>query len=326
MSISIVIPSFNGRKLLEVNLPAAIAAVQMATDNWEVIVVDDASTDDTLAYLSAHFPAVRCIANKKNAGFSPTINRGIMAATKDLILLLNNDVLLTGDYFTPQLAYFNDPNTFGVMGTIIGLDNDRLQDTAKYPDCSWLRINGTMNYVLPKVVDFWRPSFILSGANALVDRRKIQKIGGFYEVYAPFYWEDVDLFIRAWRMGWSNYHEPKAVCRHPNSVTINRHNKPTTIQIIAKRNKIILHYLHLSDASLPFYFLKTGLKAFAWAVLGRITEAQSLWQFVQIFTQVKAAKEHFSELSSEIVGQSRSLRQVCLEIKSKIDTAKPVKF
>src|SRR5436190_15076638 len=111
LSISVVIPNYNGRDLLESNLPATYTALKIANVDYEIIVSDDASTDDSVNFLKKKYPAIKIIENKTNRGFSPTINTGIFAATKDLVFALNSDVKITGDYFTPQLNYFSNKDT-----------------------------------------------------------------------------------------------------------------------------------------------------------------------------------------------------------------------
>ena len=79
-SISVVIPNYNGRDLLAENIPSVFDALNTALVDYEVIVVDDASTDESVTFIEATFPQVILLKNPQNRGFSPTINRGIMAA------------------------------------------------------------------------------------------------------------------------------------------------------------------------------------------------------------------------------------------------------
>ena len=127
-----------------------------------------------LSLLKQHFPAVKIIENSQNKGFSPTINKGIFSAQYDYVLLLNSDVLLSEDYFIPLLRYFDKEDTFGVMGRIVGWDDDLIQDAAKYPSFHGAKIKTTGNYYLPEPQkNDWLFSMYLSGANAFVDRKKL---------------------------------------------------------------------------------------------------------------------------------------------------------
>ncbi|MDO8991890.1 MAG: glycosyltransferase, partial [Daejeonella sp.] len=122
-SISVVIPNYNGRHLLERNLPSVYEALNNAKTDFEIIITDDCSTDSSVAFIRQNYPLVRLIINDKNQGFSVSCNKGITLAEKDLVLLLNTDIELNKDYFESQFKYFELPDTFGVMSKIIGAKN-----------------------------------------------------------------------------------------------------------------------------------------------------------------------------------------------------------
>ncbi|HEY6009715.1 MAG TPA: glycosyltransferase, partial [Geobacteraceae bacterium] len=118
-SVSVVIPTFNGRKLLEANLPPLKRAAARHALPVEIIVVDDASSDDTVAFLGAEHPDVVLLVNDRNRGFAETINRGINAARNDLVLALNNDMLVDEELFARVPARFADPALFSVTPDIV---------------------------------------------------------------------------------------------------------------------------------------------------------------------------------------------------------------
>jgi GT2 family glycosyltransferase len=255
--ISVIIPNYNGQHLLPLILPAAFSALQKTNFPFEVIVSDDCSTDDSITFLQHSFSSVKIIKSLANKGFSPTANAGIFAAQYQYVLLLNSDVKLEEDYFLPLLRYFDKPDTFGVMGKIIGWDDDIQQDGAKYPSFHGVKIKTTGNYILtnPQQND-WLYSMYLSGANALIDKNKLIELGGFNELYAPFYVEDYDLSLRAWRLGYKCYYEHFAVCRHQVSTSIKIKNKKNAIDTIYYRNKLYLHFIHLTGINLWLWFFQ----------------------------------------------------------------------
>lgn len=250
-SISVVIPNYNGRHLLEKNLPSVYTALKNVAI-WEVIIVDDASTDDSVNYLKNNYPNITLLVNETNKGFAATINKGITAARYDLVLALNSDVQLTSSYFEPQYKYFYRTDTFGVMGKITGFGNEQVQDAAKFPKVSFKGIKTSYNYSPLDTNDRWFPSFFLSGANALMDRKKLTELNKFDELYSPFYYEDADLGLRAWRTGCKCYYEPQAVCMHELSSTISK-LKSNKKKIIIERNRIFFNYLHLQGTQLFIY-------------------------------------------------------------------------
>lgn len=197
--LSIVIPNYNGVALFPHTLPTIYAAAQSLPFPYEIIIADDCSTDDSLLYLKTHHPRIKIIRNEKNSGFAVTANRGIKAAAHNLVLLLNNDVQLTPNYFEPQLCHFEQADTFGVMGRIVGWNDDRIQDGAKYPYFHGVKIKTSGNYLLEEEAAM-QPgllSIYISGANAFLNKKAFLACGGFNEIFSPFYVEDYELSLRA---------------------------------------------------------------------------------------------------------------------------------
>jgi GT2 family glycosyltransferase len=268
-SLSVVIPNFNGKRLLEENIPPLKKALELCGAEYEIIIPDDASTDSSITFLEETYPEIRIISSSINRGFAPNANSGIAACTRDLVFLMNTDIRITGDYFSPQFAYFDDPSTFGVMGQVIGLNDDRVLDTAKYPQLALSGLRTTKNFhIEPEDPAFSVPTLFLTGANALMDRKKLMILGGFDEAFAPFYSEDVELSLRAWRLGWKCRYEPRSVCRHPISATIAQFNKKRGVRITAVANRNYLHYLHLGWLGQIGWSIYTLLRVlFSWLVL-----------------------------------------------------------
>jgi GT2 family glycosyltransferase len=146
-SLSVVIPNYNGVNLLAQNLPYLYKALESSfVTDFEIIVADDASKDNSIDFLEKKFPDIIIVQNNKNVGFASNINSGIFKATKDLIFAMNTDIRLEEGYFLPLFRYFEYSDTFAVMGKVIAWENDDLQDSAKYPDMSFWSIKGTKNY------------------------------------------------------------------------------------------------------------------------------------------------------------------------------------
>ncbi|MBK9993769.1 MAG: glycosyltransferase [Saprospiraceae bacterium] len=280
-SISVIIPNYNGKSLLEKNLPSVYSAlVSSQIQDFEIIVCDDASIDDSVIFLKTTYPKIRIVENKINKGFSSNCNSGIRIATKDLVFLMNSDVVLLGEYFTPQIHYFLQEDTFGVMGKIVEENTLKVLDTAKYPALGSWKIGSTTNYYYKEEDTKPHLTLFLSGANALIDRKKIQEMDGFLELFDPYYCEDVDLGIRAWRLGYKLYYEPQSVCIHPISSTIKKENAQKVVTIAAC-NKITLHALHLPTLMFEIYFIKTQWKAIALKLGGN----PMLWHSLQLFRE-----------------------------------------
>lgn len=253
-SVSIVIPNYNGKHLLSEYLPDTFKAISKSGVNFEIIVVDDFSTDDSIAFIKDFYPEIKLIVNSENSGFSYSCNKGIEAATCELILLLNSDVKLTEDYFDELFKYFSDTETFGVMGRIIDMEGDNIQDAARVPKFNGFKIKTEFYYTLNP--DDRNYSFYLSGANALIDAKKLKEIGGFNELFSPFYGEDLELSIRAWRLGWKCYYEHQAICRHQTSSSTSNYKTPEWVKSVYYRNRFYVHAIHLNRLPLILWFIQ----------------------------------------------------------------------
>ena len=317
-SISVVIPNYNGKHLLEANLPTVMEALKYInikkkplspfknnTDfSFEIIVVDDASNDKSVEFIQQNYPEIILLINEHNKGFSTTINKGIFIAKHELILVLNSDVQLTENYFIEQLKYFKRKDTFGVMSKIIDPPNrgksntaiHKVQDGAKYPKTSFRGVKTTYNY-LPtnESLENWLPSFFLSGANALMNKEKLIQLGGFDEIYSPYYYEDADLGIRAWSVGWKCYFEPKSICMHTPSSTISK-LKSEKVKLIIERNRIIFNNIHLRGWQLHFFNCWLWLRCIIKLIKGNSTIYKAILLFRENKYRIKKSKEKLLQL------------------------------
>ncbi|MBI3558939.1 glycosyltransferase family 2 protein [Candidatus Gottesmanbacteria bacterium] len=129
--ISVVIPSFNSAKLLQKNLPRLIKLLNSSKLNFEIIVVDDASTDKSVNLLRSHLANqgetfLRIIENPKNLGFASTVDRGIRAARGEIVFTLKTDSLpASPDYFKLMLKHFKNKQVFSVTAALKTMENGK---------------------------------------------------------------------------------------------------------------------------------------------------------------------------------------------------------
>jgi len=300
-SISVIIPNYNGVDLLKRNLPSVYSALLSSRiKEFEIIIADDASNDNSIPFLKKNYPEIILIQNKINKGFAGNANSGIKIAKKDLIFILNSDVQLTDNYFIPLLRYFEMYDTFGVMSRIISMKGNNIQDGAKYPQYSFGKINSTKNYIVEQKKLIY--SFFMSGANSLIDRQKLLIFNGFNELFNPYYYEDIDLGLSAWRAGYKIYYEHNSICRHINSATIKK-QPSDKVKIIIKRNKIILHYLHLNGIELWFFLFITSLKSFFKLLLFKTQYLKAFILFLKSINKSSKFKKQFKTYRKKSVAE-----------------------
>lgn len=298
--ISVVIPNYNGVQLFPHTLPTVFEALSSLQISYEVLVVDDCSPDGSADFLQKEFPGVRVISNEKNSGFVLTANRAVGNAQYDIVLLLNSDVQLTPHYFDNQLKYFDRDDTFGVMGRIIGWDDNIIQDGAKYPSFHGLKIKTSGNYLLENEEEMKNGlySMYLSGANALIDKKRFLEMGGLNESFAPIYVEDYELSLRAWRLGWKCYYEHSSICRHKVSTTMRSKEKENYVKKIYNRNKMYLHAIHLSKGERTLWMIQLVAETFVQTILLKMFFLEGFILFVKNYSRVKESRKKLMQVAA----------------------------
>jgi GT2 family glycosyltransferase len=298
--ISVVIPNYNGVQLFPHTLPTVFEALSSLQIPYEVLVVDDCSPDGSAAFLQKEFPEVKVISTEKNSGFVLTANRAVRNAQYDIVLLLNSDVQLTPHYFDNQLKYFDRDDTFGVMGRIIGWNDNIIQDGAKYPSFHGVKIKTSGNYLLENEEEMKNGlySMYLSGANALLDKKKFLEIGGLNESFAPIYVEDYELSLRAWRLGWKCYYEHNSICRHKVSTTMRSKEKENYVKKIYNRNKMYLHAIHLSKGERILWMIQLVAETLVQTILLKMFFLKGFILFVKNYDRVKASRKNLVQVAA----------------------------
>ncbi len=240
-SVDVIVPSYNGR----VHLARLISNLRKAGVDKSLVVVDDGSTDGSVEFVRSEFPDVKLIARSENGGFSAAVNDGIRATDADFVLVLNNDVEVTEGFLEPLLALFEDPNVFAVTPRILLGGWEGIDDGAK--TAVWH--HGMLYADHIQGVTELKPVFFASGCAVVYRRSKLEALGGFDEIFAPFYWEDVDLSYRAWKRGWKTLYQPASKVAHLHSATISKMPKRRVDEIKA-RNSLLFIWRNLEDNSI----------------------------------------------------------------------------
>jgi GT2 family glycosyltransferase len=212
VDVAVVIPNYNGAGWL----PEVLASVAaQTTPAAEVLVVDDGSTDGSLALLAERFPDVRVLALGSNGGFARAANAGIVGVSAETVALVNTDVVLAPDWLERAVAALaGAPRAAAVATKLVDLDDPALL----YDAGDVLRRDGaceqrgrferdTGRYDAPGEV------FSACAGAALYRRAAVLGAGGFEQRFGT-YLEDVDLGLRLRLAGWRCRWEPRAVARH----------------------------------------------------------------------------------------------------------------
>ncbi len=242
LSVSIVIPNWNGIHLLKKNL----SSVLKASHGAQVIVADDASTDDSVSYLASAYPQVQVVANPKQLGFAGNVNSGVAAATGDIVVLLNTDVRPEPDFLTPLLRRFT-VDTVAAVGCLEKSHEAhgivlRGRGIAKWEKGFFIHSRGEVN----REDTAW-----VSGGSSAYRRDVWEQLGGLDTLYNPFYWEDIDFSYQLLKSGFRIVFEPKSIVGHFHEEgKIKTSYTPDDVKKIVYRNQFIFLWKNISDPSL----------------------------------------------------------------------------
>lgn len=263
---SVAIPNYNGRRFLEACLEAVLA--QELEGGFEVLLLDNGSDDDSLAYVRERFPEVRAVALGTNRGYAGANNVGFAEAAADYVVLLNNDTRVRPGWLaglvrtadsdpmigavTSKLVFLDRPKTIQNAGSLMLTDGSGADRGFGEPDRGQYEVRQEV--------------FAACGCAVLLARRMLDEVGGFDETFFAYY-EDTDL---SWRMrlrGWRIVYEPTAMVEHVHTGT-NVEWSPFFIFHV-DRNRL---FMILKNA--PAGFVLRAFVGFAW--LGAKLAARAL--------------------------------------------------
>ncbi len=269
--VTVVIPNWNGSKYLEKCLDALL----MQQGVFDVVVVDNGSTDGSVELLQHKYPQVKSILLNENTGFCHACNVGIEESVTPYVILLNNDTeVLPGFVKNLVKAIEKEENIFSVSAQMLQIQNPKLIDSAgdMYTIMGWgySRGKGKTAKDYDKAVKI----FSACGGAAIYRKSILEKIGLLDESHFA-YLEDMDLGYRARIYGYTNMYEPSAKVIHAGSASSgSRYNEFKTKLAAANnaymvgKNMPVLQLLF----NLPFIFAGVVVKTvfFARKGMGRL--------------------------------------------------------
>ncbi len=218
MLVSIIIVNYNVKYFLEQCLCAVVKAIDGLSA--EVFVVDNNSTDGSIAYLEPKFPAIHFIANTQNEGFAKANNKALQYCNGDYILYLNPDTIIGEDCIVSCINFYEKQVDCGGLGIrmIDGSGNFLPESKRAFPSlsASFFKLAGLANifpnskifnqYALGHLDEYKNHEVsVLAGAFFMSKRSIIEACKGFDEIFF-MYGEDVDLSYRIKKLGYKNYY------------------------------------------------------------------------------------------------------------------------
>ena len=221
MKLSIIIVNWNTSRLLDGCLASIFA--NPPDDPYEIVVVDNASTDDSPQMVRRNFPQVHLIENSENVGFAKANNQGILETTGSYVLLLNPDTVILPKALQILLDFIKDQKKIGAVGPMV-LNPDLTLQSSCNPMPTLFREFWQLLHldrILPLSVyreENWdtnvpHPVEVLQGNCLLVRRETLARIGLLDDNYFMFT-EEVDLCYRLLKKGWVIHWVPMARIIH----------------------------------------------------------------------------------------------------------------
>jgi GT2 family glycosyltransferase len=252
MKIAVVILNWNGQKLLEQFLPSVVLYSQQA----DIYVADNASTDGSIAFLKSHFPAIKIIQNNENFGFAKGYNEALKDVNADIYALVNSDIEVTKNWLQPIINTFNkESQTAVIQPKILDYKNKKrfeyagaaggFIDKYGFPFCRG-RIFETLENDNHQYDDnctiFWA-----SGACFFIKSSVFKEMNGFDDDFFA-HQEEIDLCWRIFNKGYKVKYNSKSVVYHVGGATLEQGNPRKTF--LNFRNSLLMLTKNLPKSSL----------------------------------------------------------------------------
>jgi len=257
-SLSIIVSNWNGSAWIARCVSSLLLSARTWGGEFELIVVDDASDDDSADIVAKRFSAARLLRNERNVGFGPATMRGVRAARGRVVVLCNNDLAAT-EGFVGNLARWFEPGAPALADgsrvprrRLFAVSSRTMAWSDGRPNHAWMgaawrggRIAPTWR--LPDGAE--RTLFVQAGA-AAYDRAALLRLGGLRDIFRPGYWEDYDLSWRAAARGLACVYDPQAVAIHHGGGSMTKRFGAEGVARARARNHLLFEWINLRDAGL----------------------------------------------------------------------------
>ena len=260
-AISVLIVVYGGGVLA---IDAVASLVEHTQQPFEVIVVDNASRDDSVSVVRAGIAGMKLIVEDRNLGFGGGNNRAASEARAPIICMLNPDARVTAGWLDPLLAVLDDARVGAVAPALIGAHGALQEAGAMVDHWGYTGPIGTRGFGQPVPTPTGRTAVDYASAACLLMRTEVfRSLDGFDPAYRLAYYEDVDLCMRLWERGLQVLAEPASRVIHLGGGSVT----PVVSQALWHHNRSV--FLHRWQAELALRPSFTG---------GSDEELQALWE------------------------------------------------
>jgi len=210
--VSVIIVNFNGKNLLEKCLNSLF---KIDYENFEVILVDNNSTDDSVEFIRKNYASIILIKLDSNKGFAEPNNIGSKSAKGEYLLFLNNDTVVTPNFISEMIKVIENNDQIGICQSLLLKPNNTVDSSGDFIDGLGVVFSSK------KIPNNIEKISSAKGASLLIRKKLFTDLGGFdKKFFATF--EDVDLGWRTWILGYNVVIVPKSIVYHVGGQTINQ--------------------------------------------------------------------------------------------------------
>ena len=259
--VAVIIPNWNGVD----ELKGCLDSVQSQTTSPHIIVVDNGSTDESVAFVTTNYPAVELVRHSKNLGYAGGVNSGFRRAIElkmEYAAPFNNDAVADKQWLEYLIKYLDTHDSCGIAAPkLLSADGSHIDSTGDQYTTWGLPYPRGRDESNVDAYDKSPDILGASGGASLYRMRMLAEVGLFDEDFFAYY-EDVDLSMRAQLAGWKIAYVPQAVAYHQTSTTGKKIKGFFTLQTLK---------------NYPWIIIKNVPPSLLWYVVPRFLLAQTLF-------------------------------------------------
>lgn len=283
-----VVLNYNGRHLLQENLSSVVSAARKVEGGCDVIVLDNLSTDGSVEFVKESFPGIIVeVAPSNRILFS--YNGLCQRIRHKYVVLLNNDIRVRDDSLSVLLPHCAAPDVFAVSAVLLDAEGREITRSRTLGGLHRGLFRSTFLQANEVV-----PTLDAGGGCAVFDREKLLALGGFDELYWPFYCEDTDLSYGAWKRGFRVLLEPRSIMYHRHAATI-QHNDQN--RAVCQCNMHLFFWKNITDPALIARHIVWLAFLLPWrAVRGNWSYLRGVWTAFQKLPQALKRRREMKPL------------------------------
>ncbi|MCC6195226.1 MAG: glycosyltransferase [Burkholderiales bacterium] len=241
--VTVVIPERDAPAMLSQALASVLDALERIAEPWQVIVAANGAPRSTYTEVAARFPAVEWVHSDAPLGFAGAVERGLVRARHGGVYLLNNDMTVEPGALAALLPWRGE-RVFAIGSQILQQAADGRREETGFTDWYANREGIHLYHAPVPAADEAVPHLAASGGASLFRTAQLREYLADSRAYDPFYWEDVEWSVRAWRDGCDVLFCPGSRVHHRHRATTARFYDKEALARIVERNRLLFDLRH----------------------------------------------------------------------------------